>query len=95
MYITTIAPGSPAAKAGLLKDDEIIGVNGSRTDVSVGDLFDSFEGAELKLLIASSRKIREQVVIKDSKNYWSKFVLKSLDKPSDTQLKFRNNWLQK
>ncbi len=95
VYITTIAPGSPAAKAGLLKDDEIIGVNGIRTDGSVGDLFDSFEGAELKLLIASSRKIREQVVIKDSKNYWSKFVLKSIDKPSDTQLKFRNNWLQK
>ncbi|MBK8874970.1 MAG: PDZ domain-containing protein [Bacteroidetes bacterium] len=93
VYITTIAPGSPAAKAGLLKDDEIIGVNGIRTDANISDLLESFLETSCRVLITSGKRIRPVELIYDAKNYWSRYSFTSLEKLCANQISFRKIWL--
>ncbi|OQA07851.1 MAG: PDZ domain (Also known as DHR or GLGF) [Bacteroidetes bacterium ADurb.Bin397] len=93
IFISNIAPGSPAVKAGLLKDDEIIGVNGIRTDANISDLLESFSDSSCQVLISSGKRIRQVDLIYDAKNYWSRYSFTSLEKLSANQVSFRKKWL--
>ena len=92
--VNAVYPGSPSAKVGLLKDDEIIAVNGIKVENNLPDLVDFAASGSIELTIFSNRKLRTILIGNESKLYYSKFNLEAEIELTQSQLKFRQKWLR-
>ena len=91
-FITSVYPGSPAHQAGLLKDDEIVFVNGIRVENNIHDLCSYFGEGEPEWVIASSKKLRKVTLKTGVKKFYQKYKIIPTEKLTESQLQFRNGW---
>ncbi|OHB70261.1 MAG: hypothetical protein A2W23_00595 [Planctomycetes bacterium RBG_16_43_13] len=101
--IYTIPKGSPAEAAGFKEGDRISDVNGKKvTRVNYNELFKSLKEGEEVIVRVSRKKdggdwnredidVKFKVVLKEKLEY----SIKTIDNPSEEQLKIRNSWLGK
>ena len=93
--VNAVYPGSPSAKVELLKDDEVIAVNGIKVENNLSDLVDFANAGSIELTIFSNRKLRTIIVANENKVYFSKFNLEAEIEMTQSQLEFRQHWLKK
>jgi len=96
LFISSIYPGSPAANAGLVKDDELIALNGCRIENNLSDLTEmkSVTGKSVFVLISSHKKIHSVELTLSGNNYFNKYSIVSEEQLTHAQLHFRQQWLQ-
>jgi predicted metalloprotease with PDZ domain len=93
--VTTVYPGSPAADCGLVKEDEILAVEGMRISQnlnSVAALFD--DRKEMELLVASAGFVSKRKIKKVNRNFYSSYKITAADPVTHAQLMFRQAWLK-
>lgn len=89
--VASTFPGSPAAMAGLVKDDEIVAVNGNRVEGDVQRLFAGSDSCALE--VSSFGKLRTVNLEPDGKGWYAKYPIQSLHQLTAAQLRFRASWL--
>ncbi len=96
-FINTVYPDSPGAKAGLVKDDEIIAVNHVRVESNLNELLTYFAGSgnECTVTVASHKKLKNVVLQNGKKMFYSKYKLKQDEGVTLSQLQFRHSWINK
>jgi predicted metalloprotease with PDZ domain len=91
--ITTVELGSPASKAGLSAQDEIIAVNNYRVSGPVTEILKrSKPGESLQILVSRGGQLREFKVVLD-KSTELNYALSQKEKQEPTTLKMLNLWL--
>ncbi|MFM7902846.1 MAG: PDZ domain-containing protein, partial [Bacteroidota bacterium] len=88
-------PGSPAWKAGLVMDDEIVSINGNPVTGSVHQVAD-FEyevGDSMVFKVISFGKVRDLVLHPDQQTWFDSYRIKSAEMITQQQLLFRESWL--
>jgi predicted metalloprotease with PDZ domain len=94
-FVTAVYPDSPAAEAGILKEDELISVNGTRIENNVSELVGLISGNLPELIVASGRKIRQLILKTSDKQFYSKYTFEAEENCTHSQLHFRQQWLAK
>jgi predicted metalloprotease with PDZ domain len=92
--VTSVVPDSPADRAGLAKDDELISANlvefhGSN---SAAEIFEDFGGGVVNLVVSSSNRLREVILTPCSVKYYPLYRVKRKATPTDEQLHNFNLW---
>lgn len=70
LKVSMVAPGSPAERSGLAKDDEIVACNGWKTENNLRDLIGTGEKDSSVLTVFSQRKMKSIVLENDDKRYF-------------------------
>jgi predicted metalloprotease with PDZ domain len=95
LKIAAVFPGSPAEKAGLAKDDELVHVNGYKIE---SDLHDKVSYAlqgqnSIVLGLFSRRQFRILKLRKTEKHYYSRYVITMQSDCTKKQQQQRTQWL--
>lgn len=94
LVVSSVYPGSPAGKAGIQKEDELIAWNGTRIENNLSELLSGVEsGKHHEMVVASSKSLRTLSVVPDAKNYYSVYTLEAGHELTQSQLQFRERWL--
>lgn len=93
--VSTIAPGSPADKAGLGREDEIIAVNDIAVKNNLEELLSQSSGKKIVLTIINPmKKLRDMVLTRNNKEYYSKYkIARKKDAGNDEQKAFKE-WIK-
>jgi predicted metalloprotease with PDZ domain len=93
--ISSVMPGSPADKAGLAKEDELIHVNGWKIENDLHDKVSyALQGQNSVVLgLFSSRQFRILKLRKTEKHYYSRYVISMQSDCTKNQLELRKQWL--
>jgi len=94
-FVTAVYPDSPASIAGVVKDDELIALNGIRIENNISDLIGINQTELPTLMIASGRKIRELVLKTGRQEFYTKYTIEPEENCTLPQLQFRQHWLAK
>lgn len=92
-FVSSVEPGSPAALAGLLRDDELIAINEIRVENNIADLTGYASGNAVKFTVASSKRIQHLQLTKSDSAYYSRYNIRASAAPTAAQLQFRTDWL--
>ena len=93
LFVSSTYPGSPAALAGLVKDDELIALNEIRIENNLNELLQMYPDASLKMLVNSGKKIREYILKSNKASWYNKYAIVSEGSVTRSQLNFRQKWL--
>lgn len=77
--VVQVAPGSPAEKAGLSKDDELAACNDWKIEGNLSDLIALGEDGRCELLVFSQRKARKLILEKGDKRYFDTVSLTKIE----------------
>ncbi len=91
--VSSIQPGSGAHLSGLLKEDEVVAVNGVRVDNNLSDLINYFSNETIELTIFSGRRLKTLKIASDKTTYFSNYALVADIEVNHPQLVFRQSWL--
>lgn len=83
--IAAIFPNSPADKAGLSVQDEIIAVNGMRVENNLNDLCVHFNEKRITFTVATNKRLREVLVITDGSLFYLNYSIAKNPKPTVAQ----------
>ena len=70
LKVLSVAPGSPAEKAGVSKDDEIIACNDWKVEGNLGDLISTRSDGKIVLSMFSQKKVKQIEMQKSEKRYF-------------------------
>ncbi|MBL0343309.1 MAG: PDZ domain-containing protein [Bacteroidetes bacterium] len=93
--VSAVFPGSPAHKSGLLKDDEIIAVNGTKVESNLLDLVNFSSDEKIEFTLFSNRKLCSLKMEKDTNQYYCKYSLESELELTASQVEFRHQWIKR
>ncbi len=79
LKVTQVVPGSPAEKAGLAKDDELMACNDWKVEGNLSDLIAMGGEGKCQLLVFSQRKVRKMMLQKDEKRYFDTVSLLKIE----------------
>ena len=92
--VTSVEKKSPAAKAGLRVNDEVLKVNGEPTGLYIIDSFRGLEeGAPVDLLVRRGGKMRHMTYKLKMKKR-NKFVLEPVKNPTELQKTLLGSWFK-
>lgn len=96
LKVLSVLPGSPAEKAGLSKDDEIVHINGSKVENDLSDKTAYALAAQNNLVmgIFSRKQFRILQLRKGEKNFFSRYQIKIQEELSREQKQRLNQWLK-
>lgn len=94
-FIKRADPGSPAGIGGLIKDDEIIAVDGFKVESNLSDLVENSKIKEIELTVFSNKKLKTIQLLKTDQRYYDKFSFHASTELTSAQLHFRNHWLKR
>ncbi len=87
-----IAPNSPAEKAGLCKDDEIIGVNGWKIENNFDALCNEKKNVGITLNIFSKNKLKTIFIKETMDQYYGRYSVIPMIKPTKQQVTSYIKW---
>ncbi len=90
--VSSVAPGSPAEKAGLSKDDELICLNNTKVEGNLNDLLKMEEGKKMTLEVFTMRQKKTVELSAGDKNYYSQYTIELLDEADSKQKERFTKW---
>jgi predicted metalloprotease with PDZ domain len=96
LFVGNTFPGSPSFNSGLVKDDELIALNGIRIENNISDLFEMFDTKikSINLTISSQKKIQTIELYHSEKHFYNKYSIIAVENVTQAQLHFRQEWLK-
>jgi predicted metalloprotease with PDZ domain len=79
LKVQSVLPGSPAERAGLSKDDEIVACNGWKVEGNLNDLVRQSVEGESSLTVFEQRKLRTIVMKRDARTYFDSVRIQQLE----------------
>ena len=93
MIVSSVTPGSPAYKAGIQTDDELIAVNDFRLNGRISGRLEQFEiGEPLEILLSRRGELLRIEVTPEAKTKFD-WSLKFVKEPSKSQKRSKTSWL--
>jgi len=94
-FVKVIAPDSPADKAGLGIEDEIIAVNEIALKDNLDDLITQFSGNKVVLTIINPmKKLRDVVLSRNNKEYYPIYKMAKKSNPSPDEQRSFKAWIK-
>ena len=91
--VSNIAPGSPAAKAGLSKDDELICVNDFKVENNLDDLIRFTIGNEISIEVFTQKKKRRLILNTTEETYYHRYAIELINEANTDQQKHFTQWI--
>jgi predicted metalloprotease with PDZ domain len=93
--VSAVAPNSPADKAGLGKDDEIIAINEIKVEGNLHDLSRYFTDEPIALtLFTPQKKLKDVALAISNETYFHKYKILKRETASPEQKQFFRRWLK-
>ncbi len=92
LKVSAIAPESPAAKAGLSKDDELICVNDFKVENNLDDLIRFASGNEMRLEVFTQKKKRTLFLKPTDATFYHRYKVAFINDATAEQQKHFNQW---
>jgi predicted metalloprotease with PDZ domain len=92
--ITRIAPDSPASKAGLGKDEEIIAVNEIKVDNNLNELMNQYSGRITLTVFTVMKKQRNITLQSSDEKYFQVYELVQKENATTSEQKFFSEWMK-
>ncbi len=93
--VSHIAPDSPADKAGLGREDEILAVNEIAAESNLDELISQFTAGKIVLTIINPmKKLRDVVLVRNNKEYYPIYKIAKIKNPSPDQQRAFKAWLK-
>lgn len=94
-FVKVIAPDSPADKAGLGREDEIIAVNEIALKDNLDDLLSQFSGNKVVVTIINPmKKLRDVVLSRNNKEYYPIYRMVKKSNPSPDEQRSFKAWIK-
>jgi len=92
-FVTAVYPDSPAFNAGIIKDDELVSIDGIRIGGNIDELCKYRAGDAIELVISTSRSVKKVKLNNQPPQYYKKVRIVSAEKLTVAQVQFRDAWL--
>lgn len=92
LKVQSVLPGSPAERAGLSKDDEVVACNGWKVEGNLSDLVRQSVEEEYSLTVFAQRKLRTIVMKHDARTYFDSVRIRQLEGPDAEARKAFTAW---
>ncbi len=91
--VIAVLPGSPAAKGGLMRDDEIAWVNGIKVESNLNALCESFGEGEVRMGIFRMKMYRELKLKRTAATFYDQYKIAAVEQPTKSQKAYLQAWL--
>lgn len=91
--VLLLAPESPADKAGININDQVIAVNGIKTSDNVNKWVNYFSGS-IELSVKKEFEVKQYKLLASDQSYFEKYKLNEISNPSENQKRYLKAWLK-